>query len=196
MKKILLGLIVVFTVGMFAGCTVEKDVFKEIERSVESLTDINQDSSIESVEELGLFLNEEEVINLAFTEEEIALFEARTSLLLTHYDLQSTKFNTRGLVLEVKLLVKEMRETQVSLTEEDKLLVLESIALIKEYRLDILEDAGEGYLRLRDLRENPDNLTALEITVILNEVNIVLTERNENLLKINEELAKIKDILS
>lgn len=196
MKKFLLGFVFVLTVGLLSGCAIEKDIFNEIERSVESLGDINQDSSIEDVESLSLALGFDEVINLAYTEEEIAFFEAKTSLLLTHYELQATKFSTRGLVLEVKLLVREMRETQVSLTEADKNLVLESIALIKEYRLDILEDAGEGYLKLKDLRENPDDLSFQEMITILNEVNVVLTNRTENLDKINTELAKIKDILS
>jgi hypothetical protein len=196
MKKFLLGFVFVLTVGLLSGCAIEKDIFNEIERSVESLADINQDSSIEDVESLSLALGFDEVINLAYTEEEIAFFEAKTSLLLTHYELQATKFSTRGLVLEVKLLVREMRETQVSLSEADKNLVLESIALIKEYRLDILEDAGEGYLKLKDLRENPDDLSVQEMIIILNEVNVVLTNRTENLDKINSELAKIKDILS
>ena len=196
MKKFLLGFVFVLTVGLLSGCAIEKDIFNEIERSVESLGDINQDSSIEDVESLSLALGFDEVINLAYTEEEIAFFEAKTSLLLTHYELQATKFSTRGLVLEVKLLVREMRETQVSLSEADKNLVLESIALIKEYRLDILEDAGEGYLKLKDLRENPDDLSVQEMIIILNEVNVVLTDRTENLNKINIELAKIKDILS
>jgi hypothetical protein len=196
MKKFLLGFVFVLTVGLLSGCAIEKDIFNEIERSVESLGDINQDSSIEDVESLSLALRFDEVINLAYTEEEIAFFEAKTSLLLTHDELQATKFSTRGLVLEVKLLVREMRETQVSLTEADKNLVLESIALIKEYRLDILEDAGEGYLKLKDLRENPDDLSVQEMIIILNEVNVVLTNRTENLDKINSELAKIKDILS
>ncbi len=196
MKKFLLGFVFVLTVGLLSGCAIEKDIFNEIERSVESLGDINQDSSIEDVESLSLALGFDEVINLAYTEEEIAFFEAKTSLLLTHYELQATKFSTRGLVLEVKLLVREMRETQVSLSEADKNLVLESIALIKEYRLDILEDAGEGYLKLKDLRENPDDLSVQEMITILNEVNVVLTDRTENLNKINIELAKIKDILS
>jgi hypothetical protein len=196
MKKFLLGFVFVLTVGLLSGCAIEKDIFNEIERSVESLGDINQDSSIEDVESLSLALGFDEVINLAYTEEEIAFFEAKTSLLLTHYELQATKFSTRGLVLEVKLLVREMRETQVSLTEADKNLVLESIALIKEYRLDILEDATEGYLKLKDLRENPDDLSVQEMIIILNEVNVVLTNRTENLDKINSELAKIKDILS
>ena len=196
MKKFLLGFVFVLTVGLLSGCAIEKDIFNEIERSVESLADINQDSSIEDVESLSLALGFDEVINLAYTEEEIAFFEAKTSLLLTHYELQATKFSTRGLVLEVKLLVREMRETQVSLSEADKNLVLESIALIKEYRLDILEDAGEGYLKLKDLRENPDDLSVQEMITILNEVNVVLTDRTENLNKINIELAKIKDILS
>jgi hypothetical protein len=196
MKKFLLGFVFVLTVGLLSGCAIEKDIFNEIERSVESLGDINQDSSIEDVESLSLALRFDEVINLAYTEEEIAFFEAKTSLLLTHYELQATKFSTRGLVLEVKLLVREMRETQVSLSEADKNLVLESIALIKEYRLDILEDATEGYLKLKDLRENPDDLSVQEMIIILNEVNVVLTNRTENLDKINSELAKIKDILS
>jgi len=196
MKKYLLGFMFILTVGLLSGCSVEKDVFKEIESSVESLSDINQDSSIEDVEELSLVLGYDEVIRLAYSEEEIAFFEAKTSLLLTHYELQATKFSTRGLVLEIKLIVKEMRETQVSLTEENKKLVLESIALIKEYRLDILDDAGEGYLRLKDLRENPDNLSVQEIIAILNEVNVVFTERFENLEKINVELTKIKGLLS
>ncbi len=196
MKKFLLGFVFVLTVGLLSGCAIEKDIFNEIERSVESLGDINQDSSIEDVEELSMALGYDEVIRLAYSEEEIAFFEAKTSLLLTHYELQATKFSTRGLVLEIKLIIKEMRETQVSLTEENKNLILDSIALIKEYRLDILEDAGEGYLRLKDLRENPDNLTIQEIIVILNEVNVVLTERFENLEKINVELTKIKGLLS
>lgn len=196
MKKFLLGFVFVLTVGLLSGCAIEKDIFNEIERSVESLGDINQDSSIEDVESLSLALGFDEVINLAYTEEEIAFFEAKTSLLLTHYELQATKFSTRGLVLEVKLLVREMRETQVSLSEADKNLVLESIALIKEYRLDILEDAGEGYLKLKDLRENPDDLSVQEMITILNEVNVVLKDRTENLNKINSELAKIKDIIS
>jgi len=196
MKKFLLGFVFVLTGGLLSGCAIEKDIFNEIERSVESLGDINQDSSIEDVESLSLALGFDEVINLAYTEEEIAFFEAKTSLLLTHYELQATKFSTRGLVLEVKLLVREMRETQVSLSEADKNLVLESIALIKEYRLDILEDAGEGYLKLKDLRENPDDLSVQEMITILNEVNVVLKDRTENLNKINSELAKIKDIIS
>ncbi len=196
MIKYLLGFMFILTVGLLSGCAIEKDVFNEIERSVESLSDINQDSSIDDVEELSMALGYDETRKLAFNEEEITFFEAKTSLLLTHYELQATKFNTRGLVLEIKLIVKEMRETQVSLTEENKNLILDSIAFIKEYRLDILEDAGEGYLRLKDLRENLDNLTVQEIIVILNEVNAVLTERFENLEKINVELTKIKGLLS
>ena len=196
MIKYLLGFMFILTVGLLSGCAIEKDVFNEIERSVESLSDINQDSSIDDVEELSMALGYDETRKLAFNEEEITFFEAKTSLLLTHYELQATKFSTRGLVLEIKLTVKEMRETQVSLTEENKNLILDSIAFIKEYRLDILEDAGEGYLRLKDLRENLDNLTVQEIIVILNEVNAVLTERFENLEKINVELTKIKGLLS
>jgi len=196
MIKYLLGFMFILTVGLLSGCAIEKDVFNEIERSVESLSDINQDSSIDDVEELSMALGYDETRKLAFNEEEITFFEAKTSLLLTHYELQATKFSTRGLVLEIKLTVKEMRETQVSLTEENKNMILDSIALIKEYRLDILEDAGEGYLRLKDLRENPDNLTIQEIIDILNEVNVVLKERFENLEKINLELTKIKGLLS
>jgi hypothetical protein len=196
MIKYLLGFMFILTVGLLSGCAIEKDVFNEIERSVESLSDINQDSSIDDVEELSMALGYDETRKLAFNEEEITFFEAKTSLLLTHYELQATKFSTRGLVLEIKLTVKEMRETQVSLTEENKNMILDSIALIKEYRLDILEDAGEGYLRLKDLRENPDNLTIQEIIDILNEVNVVLKERFENLEKINVELTKIKGLLS
>jgi hypothetical protein len=121
--------------------------------------------------------------------------ELRTSFLENHLLLQEQRMTFQSNKEELRTLIKLFRDSQLQLTDEDKVLILEKIELFKGYRQEFLDTKGLAYLRIYNLKGQYKIEDIDIINQTIGEVNEVLLLRIELFEKTNQDIMEVIAIL-
>lgn len=98
-------------------------------------------------------------------------------------------------VEEIKVLIEAFKRLNIELTEEEKALVDEYIAELKEINLTLRETIGKAYKRMYDLRGQYKLSNIDTIHTTFTEVNEVLAVREENVDRLVEIADEVRELL-
>lgn len=211
MKKLLTITVCVALIGIltvaFTACNMDclsklSKAFDSAQEAVESTDDVDKTEFIEN----ELLTSENDVIMLSteqvVEEDDLTRYEKVEQALeifdeikLKSVSISDKKAELKEQIIDIKAVVKELREKDAELTEEEKALMESYINEIKTIANTLRDTVGDAYKRLHDLRGQYNLGNIDNIVTTFNEVNAVLDTRIECADRLSEVAQDVEEIL-
>lgn len=212
MKKLITAVTCIALIAIVAmtltGCnnTTLNRLSKEFKSIAETTTSMDkvEDQDLNSIESNLMSDSGVYYLSTEVTEQTVMTPTGKVSEALALHDeiktktlyIETGKTELKSSITDIKEIIRALREQNIQLTEEERLIIEGYITEIKEINVTLRETIGKAYKRMYDLRGSYKLANIDTIVTTFTEVNQVLDIRVTNLDRLNVIAEEVEILLN